>query len=392
MSITTIDTVIFRISQRCNLDCKYCYVFKMGDSSWKSRPAITNNKVGYRLGERIREHCQKFNKCQMSIILHGGEPLLIGKRRFNELIRVLRDSANPIKLSICMQTNGLLLDHEWLEIFNRNKVVFSISLDGPPMIADTRRTYPNGKGCTLDLLKNIFNLKRTDDLYDKICQGYLCVINPNVDGKYIYNWFAKSGFHSFDFLIPDGNYVNPAIEPHEYLLLNKFLISSFDSWFDSTGSPPKIALFEHIMSGLFGAKHNLDAFGGDISAMLVVESNGAIGCHDVIRMCQGKFSSDSLDIFQNTLTDHQQFYQLDKIQHRHAKCMRCKYLFICGGGYLPHRFDGYSFNNPSCYCDVLFSLFSHIEERVKNSLPPNALKKHNNTVKLCQENGLQVTS
>jgi uncharacterized protein len=44
------------------------------------------------------------------------------------------------------------------------------------------------------------------------------------------------------------------------------------------------------------------------------------------------------------------------------KCQQCKFMNACGGGYLPHRFsrkNGY--DNPSVYCDDLYSMFENME-------------------------------
>jgi uncharacterized protein len=369
-----IDLVIYKIVQRCNLDCSYCYVYNQGDSSWRDRPSISSYEVSSQLGESIKRHCQTHNRTRMTIELHGGEPLLIGKRKFVEHINLLRKTSSPIELDFCMQTNGLLLDSEWIEIFKTNSVVFSISLDGPPEIADKNRIYPNGSGSTLSLLKNILNLKEENPSFDDLCQGYLCVIDVNTDGSEIFNWFVDSGFNNFDFLIPDGNYMNPTVSENELIHLEEYLISAFDEWFNSKGKAPKIRLFELAVSSLFGSKYNVDAFGGDISGLCVVETNGAISSHDVIRMCLGEYSHDVLNVGTNELSDHQSFYKLDEIQKLNSKCRECKYLNTCGGGYLPHRYDGSTFDNPSYYCTTLFGFFSHVERKVRENMPEGSLR------------------
>ena len=34
----TIDTVLVKLASRCNLNCDYCYVYQMGDESWRNQP------------------------------------------------------------------------------------------------------------------------------------------------------------------------------------------------------------------------------------------------------------------------------------------------------------------------------------------------------------------
>src|SRR5690606_13088897 len=133
--------VILKVAQRCNLDCSYCYVYNRGDDTWKSRPKMIPDAVATALARRIREHCEKYAIPRFMIELHGGEPLLLGKRRMKALIDLFRRECEGVQLDLTLQTNGLLLDEEWLQLFASNDVRFGISCDGPPESADRRRTY-----------------------------------------------------------------------------------------------------------------------------------------------------------------------------------------------------------------------------------------------------------
>jgi uncharacterized protein len=42
----------------------------------------------------------------------------------------------------------------------------------------------------------------------------------------------------------------------------------------------------------------------------------------------------------------------------------------CGGGYLPHRFNGIHFKNPSIYCDALYALSDRMLQVLRADLPP----------------------
>jgi radical SAM protein with 4Fe4S-binding SPASM domain len=51
------------------------------------------------------------------------------------------------------------------------------------------------------------------------------------------------------------------------------------------------------------------------------------------------------------------------------KCRQCKFMNACGGGYLPHRFskkNGY--DNPSVYCDDLYSMFENMQSVLERHL------------------------
>ena len=53
-------------------------------------------------------------------------------------------------------------------------------------------------------------------------------------------------------------------------------------------------------------------------------------------------------------------------------CINCEIVSICGGGYYPHRYSSKNgFNNPSVYCDALYSLINHIKDKITTELQPN---------------------
>ena len=69
-----IDTVLLKVASRCNLDCSYCYVYHMGDESWRSLPKRMSKEtqalVVAELGSLMRAQSRPF-----SVVLHGGEKL-----------------------------------------------------------------------------------------------------------------------------------------------------------------------------------------------------------------------------------------------------------------------------------------------------------------------------
>ena len=62
----------------------------MGDDSWKSMPKIMSIDILTKVVDRIVEHSNKHDFNNISISLHGGEPLLVGLEKFEEYINVLK--------------------------------------------------------------------------------------------------------------------------------------------------------------------------------------------------------------------------------------------------------------------------------------------------------------
>lgn len=366
---SSLDWVILKVSQICNLDCSYCYVYNRGDTSWKTRPKFISNEIIMTLTKRIIEHCETFSLNSFTIEFHGGEPLTLGLKRFSEMISIIKEGCAGINLNLVIQTNGLLLTKEWIEFFNENKVGIGISIDGPDYINDANRVDHKGKGSTKKLLSVLEKLNTTEYDEGNFSPGFCCVVNPDlIKGSDLIKWFVQEGINSFDLLLPDGNVCNLPQNWKGAVQYGDFLIDAFDEWFDMGNEAPAIRKFELMIMGLFGSKTRLDSLGGDLGNLCVIETDGGINVNDVMRMCGGEFSVDNLNINTNSLLDKNSYFKIQELQELSPKCKKCQFLSSCGGGYMPHRFDGESFLNPSLYCEALYNLSEHILGRVTNEI------------------------
>lgn len=368
-----VEQVVLKVAQRCNLNCTYCYVYNRGDDSWRTRPAFVSDRVARQLGVRIREHCELHGDTSFTVEVHGGEPLLLVPHRMQRVLDLIREESAPVHVHFTLQTNGVLLNPEWLELFARNRITFGVSLDGPPAIADRRRVKrTDGGGSTEQVLANLRRLRADGPLFDALFGGCLCVVDPAADGGQLVEWFVEQSINAFDFLLPDGNRANLPQEWTGVAPYRRFLLEAFETWYGMGGRAPRIRMFEQLMLGLMGVESHLDSLGGDLRRLCIVESDGSIGVNDVARICGGDFSKDVLDIFTSPLDAHVDSYRIAEVQGVCAQCSECPYLHSCGGGYLPHRFDGVGFANPSLYCDALYALSERMERALREDLPPAA--------------------
>jgi uncharacterized protein len=92
---------------------------------------------------------------------------------------------------------------------------------------------------------------------------------------------------------------------------------------------------------------------------------------DVLRFCQGDYSVDRLNVLTDPLDARTDAYRIDELQRPCTTCERCPHFKSCGGGYLPHRFDGKSFANPSIYCEALYALGERMAEVIRADMPPS---------------------
>ena len=73
-----IETVLLKVASRCNIDCSYCYVYHMGDHGWLRQPKMMSPQTCMAVGSALNELAFGYGH-QFAVVLHGGEPLLLGK-------------------------------------------------------------------------------------------------------------------------------------------------------------------------------------------------------------------------------------------------------------------------------------------------------------------------
>jgi len=122
--------VILKLAgQQCNLDCLYCYERRKPAGRGHLDPAVLQDFLTRIEGTPIRA------------LLHGGEPLLVTRHRMSELLDIL--NGYSALEGIAIQTNGTLLDEEWVRLLNdaAKDIEWGISYDGTAGLSEFRQTY-----------------------------------------------------------------------------------------------------------------------------------------------------------------------------------------------------------------------------------------------------------
>jgi uncharacterized protein len=376
-----ITTYILKIASRCNLNCKYCYMYNLADKSYRQQPPVMARDIVEATLTRMLEHSRRHNLRSIMIVFHGGEPMLAGEEFFRYFIEAAKARLEPdVTPHFYMQTNGTLLTTQWLDLLAELKVNVSISLDGPPEVNDANRVDHQGRGSyerVAEAIKLLVNYERVSSP-TKI----LTVVNPDSDSLAVYRHFQSLGSAGIDFLLPDATYDNPppGLEhDSEHTPYADWLIPVFDEWFDKGDGRFGIRLFENIIGLIFGAKYSNDNIGGRQGNNVVIETDGGIEPLDVLKACGPEFTKVGLNVVDDEIDKvyadplFRMYLGSEKLC---AKCESCSLVDICGGGYLPNRYSSSNgFDNPSIYCKDLIKLILHIQERTLNALPPEMRNK-----------------
>ncbi len=93
----------------------------------------------------------------------------------------------------------------------------------------------------------------------------------------------------------------------------------------------------------------------------------------MLRIAGDGFTQTTFNIFDHALDDvrKEPRWQAarDASVNLAAKCQACKFMNACGGGYLPHRFSKQNgYDNPSVYCDDLYTMFETMQSVLERHL------------------------
>ncbi|KAA6438902.1 radical SAM protein [Dyadobacter flavalbus] len=378
-----LNGLVLKIVSRCNINCSYCYMYNMGDESYRLLPKKMAGNVVDHIMERAARHCDEFEMKEFEFILHGGEPLLAGKSFFREFVEKAKKQfeKKQVRLRIGVQTNGILLDTEWCRLLNTLSVNIGISIDGP---ADRHDRYRKDHQLNGTHAKTLLGLHTAQLESCKI--GVLSVMDASTDPQAMYNYFNQLNIDDLDFLWPDHNYEKlPALYQHQsprpdYTPFGDWWIRLFDCWFADRFTRPRIRFLNQVVLMILGRDAGFESIGQEENRYLIVETDGSIEASDYLKACGDGFTKEGLNIERHELSEafHTPLMKMHRQSHRMLSdtCRRCSIKEVCGGGHIAHRFGkDKGFANPSIYCFDLMKLLTHIQNKILDNLSAKTIRE-----------------
>jgi len=359
-----ISQLLVKVATRCNIDCSYCYWFR--DASVYDKPKLMSADVVRQLLQRTEEHIAKHSLVDFPIILHGGEPLLWGVENFHRFAEACEEMSfrRRCEIPIAVTTNGVLIDDDWLDCFEAHDISVAISLDGPAHIHDAHRRTFQGNGTHAAVERAARKLVSRD-----IGVLALAVCNPAQSPEQYAEFFAGCGISNYDIMIPD------ATVDEKPPSIAAFYNGLFDLWLEANRSGPTvhIRIITDMITALLGNNSPTEGVGHKHVELCTVMTDGSVEAHDVLRIAGDGFTQTKFNIFDHPIDEVRNEPRWkaarDASIDLSEKCRQCKFMNACGGGYLPHRFskkNGY--DNPSVYCDDLYSMFENMQSVLERHL------------------------
>jgi uncharacterized protein len=321
---------IISVTKNCNFRCSYCYVQEKN-----------YNVISFETLKKIINGLLAYNKHKVTeIIWHGGEPLLAGIDFYKEIIDYIKTSY-PDKIVVNkLQTNGMLIDDNWIKFFKSNGFKIGISIDGPESIHDKHRKTINNKGTFTQVYENSNEL-----IKNNIKPGFMAVIS-NYSVKYpdeIFNFFYNNRWSfGINYLSPvnhDMHDIAPTVQEYVnfYLDITKLYLSQSKRVISVN------PIEHHIKSLLRGAAQGYCVNSPSCAADYLSFSpeGNAHNCNRFTDFAETSYGNINQISFSQILDSNKRKEYINRNKY-FPKCNNCKYQKVCNAGC---PFEDYSINN-----------------------------------------------
>lgn len=363
-----IDTVLVKLASRCNLACDYCYVYQMGDEAWRLQPKRMAEATAEALAGQLARLVERQGR-PLSVVFHGGEPLLVGVRAFERICALFRSHLGSSS-GLHLQTNGVLLSDEVIDVCAAHDIGISISIDGPEAVHDRHRGDHRGAGShgrVVDAIRRVLAHRAGADLLS----GLLAVIDLESDPADVYAFLKSLGAPSVDLLYRDGN--------HDVLPPGKSDIRSteYGEWMSglldvylADPEPIRVRVLDDMLRLVLGGRSRKEGVGLAEYGILVVDTDGTVAKNDTLKSASSgdRFADHVSTVYGDLLA----FVGSDAFEAYHRsqrpaapECLTCPELAVCGGGMPTHRWSGANgLANPSVFCADQLHLIARMREKV----------------------------
>lgn len=362
-----ISVLIKPASGLCNLLCKYCFYHdEMSKRDVSSFGLMKPNTVK----NIINKFLEIEDLSSISFAFQGGEPLLAGIDFYEDFIRQVNEkNKENIRVNYSIQTNGTLLNEDWVKFFKDNQFLVGLSIDGIKEIHDKYRVDEKGNN-TFDLVKSKIELLNKYNVDFNILTVVTKDVAKNIDK--IYNFYKNEGI-IYQQYIPCLDNMNQkrgkndySLLPHDYeIFLNKL----FDLYYKDMMSGHYVynRYFENILLILNGQQPENCAMYGLCSIQYLIEGNGNVYPCDfyaIDRYLIGNINANTIDEINKSRVISG---FIDESRIIPEKCPKCKYYKLCRAGCRRDRDEG-GILGKNFFCSSYYNFLDKNLDRLKEIL------------------------
>lgn len=362
-----INSLIFKLTDNCNLGCNYCY---RGSNKEKPKKIMEDTLIYTTIEKYVnfkKEYGQANNPIRL--IWHGGEPLIAGIDKFKNILRIEKEfeEKDGVNFINTVQTNGTLLNDEWAEFFKSNNFLVGFSIDGPKQIQDIHRFNKNKDSSFESTMKGVNLLKQ----YDIPINAIGVITNESASSvNEIYNFSKEAGIDVIDF-IPSFCYEDSMTLTSEKY--TNFMLTILKMWKEDNYKPLKIRFLNDVFKRVvYRNSTNKLQVGCELAGSC--GQNFSIGVNGEVYPCEcltpvdlfelGNILDSNFSDFINSENYNTLKTSFNDIQ---KECYECDILDLCRAGCLNRRLSIHNLNNGiDIFCDTRKRVFNAVIDLVEN--------------------------
>jgi uncharacterized protein len=355
-------------------------MYELADQTWRDQPRTMSAAVVKATARRIAEHARRHDIESVSVILHGGEPLLAGSDLISFVAQEFRTALCPdIQLNLRAQTNAALLSPAIVDVMREYDIRVTVSLDGDRAANDRHRRTRRGDGSYDAVIRGLDLL--LGERYRHLFGGFLAVVDLANDPVATYEHLASFDPPGIDFQLPYATWAAPppgkagsgvGVDTGD-TSYGEWLNSGFDHWYERSPGRVPVRLFTSAIEQLLGRQGTSEQLGIGAASFLVIETNGAIEQVDSLKATFEGATHTGLHVLRDDLDGvyaHPGVVARQiGVQALSTTCLDCRLRDACGGGMYTQRYrPGHGFKNPSVYCADLTLFLDHVSARIRADL------------------------
>ncbi|MCX6178596.1 MAG: radical SAM protein [Chlorobiales bacterium] len=333
MSADLPTTIVIKTTDSCNAACHYCYEENVVDGAVRTIPLD--------VVEEIYRWAAESGLAKVQLVWHGGEPLLTGISFFQQIFSIQAKYERPgLEYIHSLQTNGILVDDDWIELFRSCCIGVGVSIDGPAWLHDFQRPMSSGYPSHSRVISAIDRMTAAG-----LRVSLSAVVTQKSLGaeREIISFFSALRAESVDFL--PMTVLASKLQGHAFLIsatdFCQFMSEIYKEWARLGEERISIRYLENMIRGVTGCLPTLCTFSGRCGAYISIDFDGSLyPCDSFMRAQEfrmGNLRDNTLGTLLSTSRYHT--FRADIAQLPHT-CENCEIIQACNGGCPSERYSG----------------------------------------------------
>jgi uncharacterized protein len=344
-------TIIIKTTSECNMACCYC-----------DADIYSHKRISFEILARVTRGALGTHG-PVTFVWHGGEPLLMGKEFYLKALWLQQRYKSPgQRVTNSLQTNGTLLDEDWLDFFDQAGVSVSLSLDGPALLHNRNRLLTNKQGTFEKVMHAVGLMRKRNRGF-----GVLAVVTDDMirlSARELFRFFVDNDLKSFALLCQ-----HPAINVGRSVFVPRskqsgFLREIFDLWLAEDDPQVCVRELDSIVRALLGGQRTSCLLAGDcIGTYFAIDPDGDVfHCDEFMFDPAYRLGNVRMDDFEG-LRNGVTVRSLKSRNAEQIESLDCPWLAVCNGGCPKDRYVGERLNR-DVHCCGFADLIEHIWSRI----------------------------